>query len=110
VEVGQTLIIPTGWIHAVYTPLDSLVFGGNFLHNYGIDMQLAIYDIEDKTGVPQKFRLPFYESMLWYTAQHLLNRMKGTLLILCASYLCQAQVLYGNGHCAPWNLVAPKHF
>jgi hypothetical protein len=29
---GQTLLIPTGWIHAVFTPVDSLVFGGNFLH------------------------------------------------------------------------------
>lgn len=29
---GQTFFIPTGWIHAVFTPEDSLVFGGNFLH------------------------------------------------------------------------------
>ena len=28
---GDTLIIPSGWIHAVYTPVDSMVFGGNFL-------------------------------------------------------------------------------
>ncbi|KAJ8951462.1 hypothetical protein NQ318_006895 [Aromia moschata] len=30
---GQTMLIPTGWIYAVYTPVDSLVFGGNFLHS-----------------------------------------------------------------------------
>lgn len=34
------MFIPTGWIHAVYTPEDSLVFGGNFLHNYNIELQL----------------------------------------------------------------------
>ena len=28
---GDTLVIPSGWIHAVYTPADSMVFGGNFL-------------------------------------------------------------------------------
>ena len=28
---GDTLVIPSGWIHAVYTPVDSMVFGGNFL-------------------------------------------------------------------------------
>jgi F-box and leucine-rich repeat protein 10/11 len=53
---GNTMIIPTGWIHAVassflpiqspqkllkffffqYTPVDTLVFGGNFLHSYNV--------------------------------------------------------------------------
>lgn len=33
---GNTFFIPSGWIHAVYTPTDSLVFGGNFLHSFGI--------------------------------------------------------------------------
>ena len=37
---GQTIFLPTGWIHAVLTPIDSLVFGGNFLHNYSIELQI----------------------------------------------------------------------
>ena len=28
-DPGNSLLIPSGWIHAVYTPEDSLVFGGN---------------------------------------------------------------------------------
>ncbi|CAF4722357.1 unnamed protein product, partial [Rotaria socialis] len=36
----NTILIPPGWIHAVYTVTDSLVFGGNFLQSMGIDMQL----------------------------------------------------------------------
>ncbi len=40
-----------GWIHAVYTPEDTLVFGGNFLHSFNIDMQFRITDVEDKTHV-----------------------------------------------------------
>ena len=28
-----------GWIHAVLTPEDSLVFGGNFLHRFNIELQ-----------------------------------------------------------------------
>lgn len=48
---GNTFFIPTGWIHAVYTPKDSLVFGGNFLHSYGIDKQLKIAQVEDVTKV-----------------------------------------------------------
>ena len=37
---GNTMMIPTGWIHAVYTPKDSIVFGGNFLHSLNIALQL----------------------------------------------------------------------
>ena len=36
------MMIPTGWIHAVLTPVDSLVFGGNFLHSLNIEMQLQL--------------------------------------------------------------------
>jgi F-box/leucine-rich repeat protein 10/11 len=48
---GNTFFIPTGWIHAVYTPLDSLVFGGNFLHSFGIEKQLKTAQVEDTTHV-----------------------------------------------------------
>ncbi len=40
-----------GWIHAVYTPQDSLVFGGNILHSFAIDRQLKVTAIEDSTHV-----------------------------------------------------------
>ncbi len=46
---GYTFFIPSGWIHAVYTPVDSLVFGGNILHSFNVPMQLRIYEIEDRT-------------------------------------------------------------
>ncbi|XP_030376620.1 jmjC domain-containing histone demethylation protein 1 [Scaptodrosophila lebanonensis] len=63
---GNTFFIPTGWIHAVYTPTESLVFGGNFLHSFGIVKQLKTASVEDNTKVPQKFRYPFFTEMLWY--------------------------------------------
>uniref|UniRef100_A0AAY4A587 [histone H3]-dimethyl-L-lysine(36) demethylase n=1 Tax=Denticeps clupeoides TaxID=299321 RepID=A0AAY4A587_9TELE len=69
---GYTLIIPSGWIHAVYTPVDTLVFGGNFLHSFNIPMQLNIYGIEDRTRVPTKFRYPFYYEMCWYVLERYL--------------------------------------
>ena len=37
---GQSIFLPTGWIHAVYTTQDSHVFGGNFLHSLNIQLQL----------------------------------------------------------------------
>lgn len=44
-------VLHSGWIHAVYTPVDSMVFGGNFLHSFNIPMQLNICNIEDRTRV-----------------------------------------------------------
>ncbi|XP_014854379.1 PREDICTED: lysine-specific demethylase 2A-like isoform X3 [Poecilia mexicana] len=66
---GCTFIIPSGWIHAVYTPVDSMVFGGNFLHSFNIPMQLNICNIEDRTRVPVKFRCPFFYEMCWYVLE-----------------------------------------
>ncbi|XP_061580375.1 lysine (K)-specific demethylase 2Aa isoform X2 [Cololabis saira] len=66
---GSTFIIPSGWIHAVYTPVDSMVFGGNFLHSFNIPMQLNICNIEDRTRVPLKFRYPFFYEMCWYVLE-----------------------------------------
>ncbi|KAI8144840.1 hypothetical protein BJV82DRAFT_512736 [Fennellomyces sp. T-0311] len=68
-KAGNTMIIPTGWIHAVYTPEDALVIGGNFLHGFNIGTQLRIFDIEDATDVPMKFRFPFFKRINWYAAQ-----------------------------------------
>lgn len=102
---GNTFFIPTGWIHAVFTPKDSLVFGGNFLHSFGIDKQLKIAQVEDTTKVkknflvhkfltifknvhtnayflffyqvPQKFRYPFFTEMLWYVLERYVHCLLG---------------------------------
>jgi len=74
---GFTFIIPSGWIHAVYTPKDSLVFGGNFLHSFNIEEQLTVARIENKTYVPGKFRYPFYLEMMWYVLDRYLCCLAG---------------------------------
>jgi len=66
VKAGSTLFIPSGWIHAVYTPEDSLVFGGNFLHSFAIEKQLRVAQIEELTKVPSKYRFPFFTELQWY--------------------------------------------
>ena len=65
---GDTMIIPSGWIHAVWTPENSLVIGGNFLTRMHFEMQIRIADIEKNTKVPRKFRYPFFQKIMWYTA------------------------------------------
>lgn len=65
---GDTMLIPSGWIHAVWTPEDSLVIGGNFLTRMNYGMQLKITKIEKDTKVPRKFRYPHFQKIMWYTA------------------------------------------
>ena len=65
---GDTMLIPAGWIHAVWTPEDSLVIGGNFLTRMNYAMQIRIAQIEKVTGVARKFRYPHFQKVLWYTA------------------------------------------
>ena len=65
---GDTMLIPSGWIHAVWTPENSLVIGGNFLTRLSFDMQLKVAKIEKETKVPRKFRYPFFQKIQWYTA------------------------------------------
>ncbi|KAH9514989.1 Lysine-specific demethylase 2B [Bulinus truncatus] len=81
---GNTFIIPSGWIHAVYTPKDSLVFGGNFLHSFNIENQLLASRIEDKTYVPPKFRYPFFSEIMWYVVDRYISCLTGhTYLAPC---------------------------
>ena len=75
---GWTFMLPSGWIHAVYTVSDSLVFGGNFLHSFNIPMQLKVFNIETKTKVPAKYRYPFYIEMLWFLIERYVHCFTGT--------------------------------
>ncbi|KAF7295182.1 Jumonji superfamily protein [Mycena indigotica] len=74
---GNTMIIPSGWIHAVFTPVDTIVFGGNFLHSYAASMQLNIRKIEIATHVPKKFRFPLFTKLCWYVGDKYLRDLKG---------------------------------
>eukprot|EP00041_Stephanoeca_diplocostata_P011327 m.186246 g.186246 ORF g.186246 m.186246 type:complete len:1172 (-) comp18491_c1_seq79:3356-6871(-) len=67
---GDTFMIPTGWIHAVYTPEDALVFGGNFLHALNVQGQLGIARLENRLKVPVRYRFPLFRELFWYAGQH----------------------------------------
>nr|XP_057941127.1 histone lysine demethylase PHF8 [Doryrhamphus excisus]XP_057941128.1 histone lysine demethylase PHF8 [Doryrhamphus excisus] len=77
VKQGNTLFIPTGWIHAVLTPVDCLAFGGNFLHSLNIDMQLRAYEIEKRLSTADLFKFPNFETVCWYVGKHLLDTFRG---------------------------------
>uniref|UniRef100_A0A3P9KGT4 PHD finger protein 8 n=1 Tax=Oryzias latipes TaxID=8090 RepID=A0A3P9KGT4_ORYLA len=77
VKQGNTLFIPTGWIHAVLTPVDCLAFGGNFLHSLNIDMQIRAYEIEKRLSTAELFKFPNFETVCWYAGKHLLDTLRG---------------------------------
>ncbi|KAI5968718.1 JHD1 [Candida margitis] len=72
-QPGDLFIIPSGWIHCVHTPQDSLVLGGNYLTLRDMPTQLKIYDIERITKVPTKFRFPMFNKVIWLSAIYYAN-------------------------------------
>lgn len=73
-QQGDSLIIPSCWIHAVYTPVDSLVIGGNFLTSANLAAEIKLVELEKRTRVPQKYRFPHFTRVMWYTAIHYLSK------------------------------------
>ncbi|KAF8382443.1 hypothetical protein PRIPAC_71585 [Pristionchus pacificus] len=56
-QAGDSLIKPSGWIHSVWTPEDSIAFGGSILHTHAISMQLQVQAIEQSALVECTFAL-----------------------------------------------------
>ncbi|KAG0644892.1 hypothetical protein HOY80DRAFT_1006704 [Tuber brumale] len=71
---GDTMFIPSGWIHAVYTPRDSLVVGGNFLTRNHYAMQMKVQRIEVITDTKLSQRYPKYTTLMWHLAYHYMTK------------------------------------
>ncbi|KAJ2610175.1 JmjC domain-containing histone demethylation protein 1 [Coemansia sp. RSA 1365] len=74
VEAGNTLFIPAGWIHAVLTPVDTLAIGGNFLVMQSLNAHIGAYKLEARTGVPQRYRFPFFLKLCRYMTELLARK------------------------------------
>jgi F-box/leucine-rich repeat protein 10/11 len=64
---GDTMLIPSGWIHAVWTPENSLVIGGNYLTRIHYGMQIKVVEVEKNTKVAKMFRYPHFQKIMWLT-------------------------------------------
>jgi len=67
--------LPGGWIHAVSTPPDSLVIGGNFLHSFNVAQQVHVHQLEQRAGVAARFQYPFFSAVHWYVLDWYLQRL-----------------------------------
>jgi len=75
VQQSQTLFIPSGWIHAVYTKRDSIVFGGNFLHGHAMRLQVAVHALEQRCRIPNHCQFPFFVPLQFYAGGMYFRRL-----------------------------------
>jgi len=47
----RCVLLVSGWIYAVYSPVESVAFSGYFLHSFAISDQLSIYKLEQRLKV-----------------------------------------------------------
>ncbi|SOV09990.1 JmjC domain-containing histone demethylation protein 1 [Ustilago sp. UG-2017a] len=76
IRPGETMLIPSGWLHCVYTPKNTLVVGGNFLTDWNVATQWKLVEIEEATKVPKKFRFPHLKRLSWFVAKGWLDRLE----------------------------------
>jgi Jumonji helical domain len=76
VNENETVIVPSGWIHGVYTSMDSTVFSGNFLHGYSAQMQIKINDMESRAAVEDNFRCPYFNISQVFAANMYANQLQ----------------------------------
>ena len=61
----------------MFTPDDSLVFGGNFVHSFNISRQIKISEIEDNTKVNHLFDVFFLLTVALLSVWKQIGRMNG---------------------------------
>lgn len=74
VSAGDLLLLPAGWIHAVVTLEDSIVYGGNFLNLMSLPSHLEAHQVETDTNVGEKFKFPLFLTLLWLYAHAVMER------------------------------------
>jgi hypothetical protein len=62
---GQTFLLPSGWLHAVYTSEDSFVFGGNFLHSFNVETQIKVASLSPLSLPPSLTSSSLLDACQW---------------------------------------------
>ena len=75
-RAGDTLFLPSGWPHAVSTPEDSFVLGGNFLSSLDYGSIAHVYRSEVRLGVQPKFQFPLFRRLMWHAARCAVEKIK----------------------------------
>ncbi|KAN0062558.1 JmjC domain-containing histone demethylation protein 1 [Thecaphora frezii] len=107
IRAGETMLIPSGWLHSVYTPKPTLVVGGNFLTDRSVEMQWKLVEIEHQTKVPRKFRFPHLKKLTWYVAKGWQRRLRHLLPDLVTEPAEEAKAMEPDGAAEPLVAIEP---
>ncbi|GMR30755.1 hypothetical protein PMAYCL1PPCAC_00950, partial [Pristionchus mayeri] len=77
IKAGQTLMLPAGWMHSVFTPVDSLVFGGNFIHARSLRMQMRIIQHENNLDINKHEKYPQSDETMLHSLNRILHAVTG---------------------------------
>ena len=70
---GDLLLLPSMWIHSVYTKEDSIIIGGNYLNLLSLKTHLQAHQIEIATRVDEQFKFPNFVKFVWLIAYYLIK-------------------------------------
>ncbi|GMT09492.1 hypothetical protein PFISCL1PPCAC_789, partial [Pristionchus fissidentatus] len=68
-QAGETLVMPGGMLHAVFTPEDSVMIGGNFLCDQAIDQQYIAHATEVELQNDTEYLFPNFEKINYGRAE-----------------------------------------
>ena len=74
-HAGDTLFLPGGWFHAVSTPKDTIVLGGNYINPLRLENALHVVMMEQKLRVGADAKYPKYDMLMYYAACDFVNRL-----------------------------------
>lgn len=77
IKEGETAMIPSGYLHFVYTPVDSIVIGGNFLMEQSLQNQFDLTELEEwcvahKTHIGKEHTFVGFRGLMWEYMKHVL--------------------------------------
>jgi hypothetical protein len=73
VRTGDTLVIPPGYMHAVFTEIDTITYGGNNFDIHYMEMHLKICGIEDYLNMPIEGRRPYFAELSLFALSYVYN-------------------------------------
>jgi len=74
---GGTILIPSGWIIAIYYNCNTILYSGRFLHSFNMIEQLQVAFLEQKMDTKCVDKFPFFTEILWYTLDRYLFCLTG---------------------------------
>jgi hypothetical protein len=105
---GMTIIVPPGYIHAVYTTLDTIAFAGNFLYDNMTEMSLHIHNrlecLDQYPSFYPNYRLSiilvlfqhFYDYNADKNIDYYFVRRTKLMILSCLDWIKESKIIIGR--------------